>query len=563
MFEGHDRAIRNILAARGEVDLGLLEAAWTEHVATGRALAEILLAEGTLTMSRLFRAVADHVGAEYRHELPSVLPGEAIAAVSAKLARAYGVAPLAIDGADVVVAAVDPLAPGLVEELAFALGRSVRLRVAEPALVQRLIDRHYGSAEDAVAAGSSVQSSDGLHDSADVLSKEEIEQLAGQGPVVRFVNGVLARAVRDRASDVHFEPFDREFRIRYRVDGALCEIPPPPVPLALPVISRLKVLANLNIAERRVPQDGRMKLTVDGRPVDLRISTLPTQFGESVVLRVLDRSSVRLAIPDLGLPPAIQSGVEQIVRRPNGIFAVTGPTGAGKTTTLYACLQALNSTDAKLVTVEDPVEYEIDGVMQVPVNIPAGLTFARALRTFLRQDPDVVMVGEIRDSETAQIAIQASLTGHLVLTTLHTNDAPSAVARLSDLGIEPFLLASTLEAVLAQRLLRRLCPSCRVAREPAAALCRELGVDAGLLAGRPFFQARGCPDCGHTGYKGRLGIYEFLPINEVLRESIVARVSLDTLRRQALEQGLVSLRRAGVGAILASETTVEEVLKYT
>ena len=293
------------------------------------------------------------------------------------------------------------------------------------------------------------------------LTETDIEQLAGQTPIIRFVNLVLGQAIRDQASDIHFEPFEHEFKIRYRIDGALYEMAPPPKALALPIISRLKVLANLNIAERRLPQDGRIKLTIAGRAVDLRVSTLPTQFGESVVLRVLDQSAVQLELGQLGLPAAIQAGVEEIIRRPNGIFIVTGPTGSGKTTTLYSCLKMLNTIDAKLLTVEDPVEYEIDGIMQVPVNLAAGLTFARALRTFLRQDPDIVMVGEIRDLETAQIAIQASLTGHLVLSTLHTNDAAGAVTRLVDMGIEPFLLASTLEAVLAQRLVRRICGSCR------------------------------------------------------------------------------------------------------
>jgi type IV pilus assembly protein PilB len=339
---------------------------------------------------------------------------------------------------------------------------------------------------------------------------------------------------------------------------------PPPRSLALPILSRLKVLANLNIAERRLPQDGRIKLTLAGRAVDLRVSTLPTQFGESVVLRVLDQSSVRLDLAQIGLPPAIRAGVEEVIRRPNGIFVVTGPTGSGKTTTLYSCLKALNTVEAKLLTVEDPVEYEIDGIMQVPVNLGAGLTFARALRTFLRQDPDIIMVGEIRDLETAQIAIQAALTGHLVLSTLHTNDAPSAITRLVDMGLEPFLLASTIEAVLAQRLVRRLCPECRQPYEPAASLCRQIaGESAAALAGRPFYRASGCPACHHAGYKGRLGLFEFLPMTDALRELVVRGASLVELRRQAAEQGMLPLREAGLAAILAGDTTVEEVVKYT
>ena len=338
---------------------------------------------------------------------------------------------------------------------------------------------------------------------------------------------------------------------------------PPPRNLALPITSRLKVLANLNIAERRLPQDGRLKLTLGGRVVDLRVSTLPTQFGESAVLRVLDQSSGRLNLDQLGLPAAIRPAVEEVILRPNGIFIVTGPTGSGKTTTLYSCLQALNAIESKLLTVEDPVEYELDGVMQVPVNPAAGLTFARALRTFLRQDPDIVMVGEIRDLETAQIAIQAALTGHLVLTTLHTNDAPGAVTRLMDMGIEPFLLASTIEAVLAQRLVRRLCPACKTAYAPGPALRRELGLEPTLADDQPFYSAPGCAACHHTGYQGRTGIFEFLRLTDPLRERVVRGASLAQLRQLAMEQGMTSLRHAGLSALRAGETSVEEVIKYT
>jgi len=439
----------------------------------------------------------------------------------------------------------------------------VRITVADPVRVQLLIRQHYG--EEEISLGAALDDLRSQVDGPDVagLTEADIEQLAGQTPLIRFVNLVLAQAIRDKASDIHFEPFEHDFKIRYRIDGALHEMSPPSKNLALPIISRLKVLAHLNIAERRLPQDGRIKLNLGGRAVDLRVSTLPTQFGESVVLRVLDQSSVRLELGQLGLPAAIQSGVEKVIRRPNGIFVVTGPTGSGKTTTLYSCLKALNTTDSKLLTVEDPVEYEIDGVMQVPVNLAAGLTFARALRTFLRQDPDIVMVGEIRDLETAQIAIQAALTGHLVLSTLHTNDAPSAVTRLTDMGIEPFLLASTLEAVLAQRLVRRLCPVCRAAYEPPEVLLLQLGVEPAQMSGRVFYRAVGCAACNLIGYKGRIGIFEFLPMTDALRELVVQGASLVRLRQQAVAQGMTTLRISGLAAILAGETTVEEVAKYT
>jgi type IV pilus assembly protein PilB len=439
----------------------------------------------------------------------------------------------------------------------------VRVCVADPERVQLLIRQHYGEEEIPLDAALDELQASAPEAGEETLTEADIEQLAGQTPIIRFVNLVLAQAIRDKASDIHFEPFEHDFKIRYRIDGALYEMTPPPKHLALPILSRLKVLASLNIAERRLPQDGRIKLNLGGRAVDLRVSTLPTQFGESVVLRVLDQSAMQLELGQLGLPTAIRSGVDEVIRRPNGIFIVTGPTGSGKTTTLYSCLRILNTVDAKLLTVEDPVEYEIDGIMQVPVNPAAGLTFARALRTFLRQDPDIVMVGEIRDLETAQIAIQASLTGHLVLSTLHTNDAPSAVTRLVDMGIEPFLLASTLEAVLAQRLVRRLCPACRQPYEPDESLLRQIGLPPEAWGNRNFFRSTGCAACDLLGYKGRIGLFEFLPLTDALRELVVRGVSLVELRAKAVEQGMIPLREAGLAAILAGETTVEEVVKYT
>jgi type IV pilus assembly protein PilB len=563
MFEGHDQTVFDLLAERRLVETASLQGAFEEHTSSGKPFATVLVDLGLLDKPALLRAIAEHLGCDYAADLPATLPGDALALVEAGMARTYGIAPIAADGFSVSVLAVDPFNPSLVNDLTFALERDVRVSVADPEKVQLLISQHYGeehiSLDDAL---DELQSSVGeANDSA--LSEADIEQMAGQTPIIRFVNLVLAQAIRDKASDIHFEPFELEFKIRYRIDGALYEMSPPPKNLALPIISRLKVLANLNIAERRLPQDGRIKLTLGGRAVDLRVSTLPTQFGESVVLRVLDQSSVQLELTQIGLPAAIQAAVEDIIKRPNGIFIVTGPTGSGKTTTLYSCLKTLNTIDSKLLTVEDPVEYEIDGVMQVPVNMTAGLTFARALRTFLRQDPDIVMVGEIRDLETAQIAIQASLTGHLVLSTLHTNDAPGAVTRLVDMGIEPFLLASTLEAVLAQRLVRHICPSCRTPFEPTEALLRQLNLDPATMQGRPFYAGAGCPTCHNTGYKGRLGIFEFLRMSDAMRELVVQGASLVQLRQLGVSEGMTGLRDAGLQAILAGQTTVEEVIKYT
>lgn len=561
MFEGHDQAICDLLSARRLITAGV----WHSVAADGQPAVRGLLERGLIAEDALLEAIASQWGYDWSVELPVELDPEVVGLVSASFAQRHGVVPLGVVETRVSLAVMDPFAPELAGDLAFALGREVRITVADPQRVQRLMHQHYGADAHELAEGAG-GFAEGKAESIDdaALTEVDLAQMAGQERVIRFVNSVLARSVRDGAADVHFEPFEHEFRVRYRVDGALKELPSPPRALTLPVISRLKVLANVNIAERRVPQDGRIRLALGGRAVDLRLSTLPTQFGESVVLRVLDQSAGRLDLGELGLPEAVRTKIEEIVERPHGIFIVTGPTGSGKTTTLYSCLKELNAPEVKVLTVEDPVEYEIEGLMQVPVNLAAGLTFSRALRSFLRQDPDVVMVGEVRDAETAQIAIQAALTGHLVLTTLHTNDAASAVTRLVDMGVEPFLLASSVEAVLAQRLLRRICPACRVAYAPADSLLGQLGVSPGEGggAGVKFYRAQGCAECGQSGYRGRLGLFEFLPMTDALREQIVKGSSLLDLKRAAVAEGLVTLREAGVKALMAGETSVEEVMKY-
>jgi type IV pilus assembly protein PilB len=390
-----------------------------------------------------------------------------------------------------------------------------------------------------------------------------IEAEASATPIIRFVDLILYQAIKDRASDIHFEPFENEFKVRYRVDGALYEMAPPPRHLALPVISRVKVMANMDIAERRLPQDGRIRKNIAGRAVDLRVSTLPTQFGESVVLRVLDRSTVHLDLEQLGMPDYVLNYVREVINQPNGIFIVTGPTGSGKTTTLYSCLRKINTIDSKLLTAEDPVEYDLGGIIQVPVNDVIGLTFARVLRAFLRQDPDYIMVGEMRDLETAQIAIQASLTGHLVFSTLHTNDASGAIARLLDMGVEPFLISSTLQAVLGQRLLRRICSHCRATCQPNESLLAELNLSPGDIGQRHFHYGQGCSACNHTGYKGRIGIYELMRINDPMRALINQRPPAVVLKEKARELGMVTLRQDGLRSIFQGHTTIEEVLRYT
>lgn len=564
MFEGHDQTVFDLLIERRLVGRKKLELAQAEHWETGKAFATVLLDLGLIDKPTLLHAVASHLGAGYADVIPATLPAPALALLDGGLARSYRVVPWQADARSISLLAVNPFNAQLAGDLGFVLEREVRVTVADPEIVSALIRQHYGEEEVSLAElarelGTAVTPGA----ASETLGESDLAQLAGQTPIVRFVNLVLTQAIKEQASDIHFEPFEHEFKIRCRVDGTLRELAPPPKSLALPIISRLKVLAHLNIAERRLPQDGRIKLTVAGRAVDLRVSTLPTQFGESVVLRVLDQSALSLDLAQLGLPVLIEERVRANISRPHGMFIVTGPTGSGKTTTLYSCLKVLHSPGVKILTVEDPVEYEIEGIMQVPVSYAAGLTFARALRSFLRQDPDIVMVGEMRDLETAQIAIQASLTGHLVLSTLHTNDAPGAVTRLLDLGIEPFLLASTLEAVIAQRLLRRVCTDCKTAHDPTDMAWRQLGLDPAHYAGRPCYVGQGCAACHHTGYRGRLGIFEYLPINDELRDLIVAGAALMQLRQKATALGMTSLREAGVRAMLNGETSFAEVARHT
>jgi type IV pilus assembly protein PilB len=464
---------------------------------------------------------------------------------------------------------VDPLNPSRADELGFVTKRDVQLVVAHPDEIKAAIDKYY--AEDIGGNFSEILKELGgdetIAQEVKMVEEQDDEtvmaQLADAAPIVRFVNMVLFQAVKDRASDIHFEPFETEFRIRYRVDGALYEMSPPPKHLALPVISRIKVMASLNISERRVPQDGRINMMMGNKSIDMRVSTLPTQFGESVVLRVLDRSAVNLDLEGLGLPRDLYEYISDVIQRPNGIFVVTGPTGSGKTTTLYSCLRRVNTIDSKLLTAEDPVEYDLEGVMQVAVVEAVGMTFGKALRSFLRQDPDIIMVGEMRDVETAQIAIQASLTGHLVLSTLHTNDAPGAVTRLVDMGVEPFLISSTLMAVLGQRLVRRVCKNCRTPFEPTEAQLAMLNLSPHDLGDKLFYYGRGCATCNDTGYKGRKGIYELLVIGEAIRALINERAPTVVIRQKAIELGMVTLREDGLRSIFEGDTSIEEVVKYT
>ena len=539
-----------------------------EHERSGKPYRNLVVDMGFLDEGRVLEIIAEYLGTRVINLPATDIPTDVIQTVPASVARMYNVVPVAVDESSVDLAVFDLVTPQVMDELMFVLTREVRFVLAREDDVRTRINQFYGDDSDAVNSMLAALESDmaDVGDGFDLKDEEDergIEEAAGSTPVIRFVNLVLYQAVNDRASDIHFEPFEKEFRIRYRVDGALYEMAPPPKRLALPLISRIKVMAGLNIAERRLPQDGRIQLTIGGRPIDLRVSALPTQFGESVVLRVLDRSTVQLDLEVLGMPDDVYESFVHDIHKPNGIIIVTGPTGSGKTTTLYSGLRRINTIERKLLTAEEPIEYDVEGIMQVQINDAVGNTFTNILRSFLRQDPDVMMIGEIRDLDTSQIAIQASLTGHLVFSTLHTNDAAGAITRLIDMGVEPYLLSSTMEAILGQRLVRVICEQCKTAYEPDAEVLRLLGLSERDVGGRSFYYGAGCGYCNETGYHGRRGIYEYLKVSDPIRELINERKPTLLVRDKAIELGMRTLREDGVRNVLDGYTTVDEVIKYT
>ncbi len=559
-----------LVRERGMIDDLQLEGVLQENNKSGKAIGLILADSHIVDLDTQLNLIAEHLGTEVVTGVKDLsIPPEVIAAIPPATARMYQCLPLEMHGNSLRVVMADPLNPAFVDEVGFIARKELQVVVADPSAVVAAIAKFYEEkaetfdeilgelhlGEDTVKE---LEANSGKEESAAALA-----DMANETPIIRFVNLILYQAVQDRASDIHFEPFEDEFKIRYRVDGALYEMAPPPRYLATPVISRIKVLANLNISERRLPQDGRISMSLAGKRIDLRVSCLPTKFGESIVLRVLDRGAVSLDLENLGMTPQVMKNVSDIIANPNGIFVVTGPTGCGKTTTLYACLRAVNALDTKLITAEDPVEYDIEGIMQVPINDTTGMTFAKALRAFLRQDPDIIMVGEMRDLETASIAVQASLTGHFVLSTLHTNDAPGAVTRFVDMGIEPFLISSTLMGVLAQRLVRSICSKCCSPFEPTDNQLSQLNLSAFDLGNKTFFYGRGCSVCNDTGYKGRSGIYELLSINDTVRTMINERVPSTIMRQRAMEMGMATIRDDGLRLIFEGKTTVEEVVRYT
>ena len=534
----------------------------------GGLFGAILVKLKHITEEQLQQGLARQAGLELLDLSTVKFTPDLIQAVDANTARMFGVVPVRREGAKLIVALSNPQNTTVLDDLRFMTGGEVEGVLASDAQIKAAVDQHYGSAGDAMAA--LVEEVVAKMGPATATSRRgegpdlaDAEAMANSPPVIKLLQYILFQAIRDRASDIHLEPFDGDFKIRYRVDGALYELQAPPVHLSLPLISRVKVMAGLDIAETRLPQDGRIEIGIAGRPVDLRVSTLPTMYGESCVIRVLDRSVVSLDLGQVGLRENEAELIKRLIGLPHGIVLVTGPTGSGKTTTLYSCLNFANEVGVKIITTEDPVEYELEGVVQIQVNEEIGVTYASCLRSILRQDPDMILVGEIRDLDTAQIAVEASLTGHVVFSTVHTNDAPQAVTRMLDLGIEAFLISATVEAIVAQRLVRTVCRECKVTYDPSAETLVELQLRAEDIAGKRFAYGKGCRTCNGTGYKGRTAIFEIMVFSETIRQMVIDGASADQLRDQARREGMRGLRESGLLAIFDGVTTVEEVIRET
>ncbi len=533
---------------------------------TGKTLRQILIDGEYVTEDDLLGMMAAYQGCDVVDLSDMTLDTDVVQSIPTSVARMYNVLAVAADDTSVTLATSDLIDPRVSDELAFVLTKEVRFVMAREEDVRNRIAQYYGDDTESVAdmlksLGSGMDMDETIKsDPNDVAA---LEGAANNNAVVKFVNLILYQGVVDRAADIHIEPFEKDFQIRYRVDGALYAMKAPDVSMAPAIISRVKIMAGLNIAERRVPQDGRIAINVAGRPVDLRVSCLPTVHGESVVMRILDQSATSLDLENVGLAEDVYEQITMDIEKPNGIFIVTGPTGSGKTTTLYSILRRINQIDTKLLTAEEPVEYNVDGIVQVPIDAQVGNTFAKVLRAFLRQDPDVMMIGEIRDLETAEIAVQAALTGHFVYSTLHTNDAAGAVMRLVDMNVAPYLLSSTLEAVLGQRLVRTCCAECKQPYEPDDETLDRIEMMRDQIGGRPFYFGKGCKTCNGTGYKGRKGVFEYLRISDPLRELINNKAPTLVIREKARELGMRTMREDGIRNILDGYTTVDEVLRYT
>jgi type IV pilus assembly protein PilB len=564
------RPLGRVLIKMGKLRRSQVHAALEQQKEKRGPIGQILVEMGHIVESDLHLALAAQIGMELVDLDQDEIPPEVIAMIPVQTAQTYKVVPVHYDAATntLSVALSSPDNFQATDDLQTLMGFTVNAMITTVDQLDAALQKYYpeersDSLSDLIdeASGDDVLTQyEGRGESIDL---DELKDMIESNPVKKLLNLVLLQAIRDKASDIHFEPFEEEFKMRYRIDGVLYEMMPPPKHIAMAISSRLKVMANLDIAERRLPQDGRIQLTVAGSPVDLRVAVLPTMAGESVVLRVLDRSNVNLDLDQIGMRDDDLALFRELIRKPNGIVINTGPTGSGKTTTLYSALQERNEIDVKILTSEDPVEYDIDGLIQCQINADIGLTFARCLRSFLRQDPDIILVGEIRDLETAQISVQAALTGHLVFSTLHTNDAPSAIARLLDLGMEPFLMSATIEAVVAQRLVRRICEHCKEEFSPTEEMLMELSIRPEDVSDRTFFYGRGCDYCNNTGYRGRIGLYEIMVLDDEMRDLIMNHASTGVLRSEAKKRGMRTLRDGGLLTIFDGISTIEEVVKET
>ncbi len=536
----------------------------------GTLLGKISEEMGLITDEQLAQALGEQMRMQVVALQDITLPPEVLAKVEPPMALLYRVIPLSFKDKTLTIAMCDPQNLAILDELRTFLGYEIKALVATEREVVKALDKYYAAKGESISdIVDKLEADKDLKSAAAGLMTDgpmdltRVEDVANSEPVRRLLNMVLLMAIKDHASDIHFEPFEEEFRIRIKAEGVLYEMVPPPRHLAFAITTRIKVMANLDIAERRLPQDGRIELTVGGHPVDLRISVLPTLFGESVVMRILDRSVVSLDLGKVGLDAHTIKLFREVIGKPNGIVLVTGPTGSGKTTTLYSALNELNCVEDKIITTEDPVEYDLDGIVQVPIDADIGNTFANCLRSILRQDPDIILVGEIRDTETANIAVQASLTGHIVFSTLHTNDAPGTITRLKDMGVPTFLITATVEAILAQRLVRRVCAVCKAEIQPTAEMLADLELKPADVAGKKFYRGKGCDNCNNTGYKGRVGLFELMIMNDDLRDMILANASTDELRIRAKSFGMVTLRDAGMKAAYEGTTTIDEVIRET
>lgn len=559
------RSLENLLLQYGNLTEEVLEKA-RERQRDGKGLGDVLQEMGVIDSATWARAIAQHYGLPFRDKLPEEDVLDLVQLVPINFAKRYLVLPVAREGHAVLVATADPSQISALDDLRVLLRHPIKTFVAPAPVVLDAINRAY----DQITAGSASELMDDLDterldlELADLEEPRDLLDADEEAPIIRLVNQLIFQAAKDRASDIHIEPYERDLLVRFRIDGVLYDILSPPKRFQPIITSRIKVMAGLNIAEKRLPQDGRIRIRLAGKDIDIRVSIVPTAHGERVVMRLLDRASTLLQLEELGLTGNKLDTVNRLIRQSHGIILVTGPTGSGKTTTLYACLAKINTTDKNIITIEDPIEYQLHGIGQIQVNPKIDLTFANGLRSILRQDPDVIMVGEIRDTETAEIAIQAALTGHLVFSTLHTNDSFGAMTRLLDMGIEPFLVSSSVIAVMAQRLVRRVCTDCREAYRPTREEIEEVGITPQQLGGREIYkQGPGCSNCKGKGYRGRTGIHELLVVDDEIRSLVMKNADAASIRRTATAHGMNTLREDGAEKVLAGITTIEEVLRVT